>query len=138
MTQAPALRKQYSAKLLDSRDECEEISILYDMWSDYLRTSVETLVAEQFEEHVFLGSNELWFQGSLFNLGGVRRFYHHQSRLLQGGFSALFGPKLQEVYLKASFTLANAAAGSSSGRLPDVLGIIARAKSSPDAISTSS
>jgi sulfite reductase alpha subunit-like flavoprotein/predicted heme/steroid binding protein len=112
----------------------EEISMLYDLWSDYLRTSVETLVAQAFEVHEFMGSSNLWFQGSLFNMGGVRRFYHHQSRLLQSGFSALFGAKLQELYLKLSFTLANS---GTSSRLPDVLGIIARAKSSPDAMSTS-
>jgi len=117
--------------------KCEEISMLYDLWSGYLRTSVETLVAEQFEVHEFMGSSNLWFQGSLFNMGGVRRFYHHESRLLQNGFSALFGAKLQELYLKLSFTLANAAASSRSNRLPGVLGIVARAKSSPDAMITS-
>jgi sulfite reductase alpha subunit-like flavoprotein/cytochrome b involved in lipid metabolism len=115
----------------------EEISMLYDLWSDYLRASVETLVSQAFEVHEFMESSSLWFQGSLFNMGGVRRFYHHQSRLLQSGFSALFGPKLQELYLKLSFTLANTSTNSSPSRLPDVLGIIARSKGSPDAIKTS-
>ncbi|KAF4632905.1 hypothetical protein G7Y89_g5214 [Cudoniella acicularis] len=115
---------------------CEEISMLYDLWSDYLRTSVETLVAHQFEVHEFMGSSKLWFQGSLFNMGGIRRFYHHQPRLLQNGFSALFGAKLQELFLKLSFTLANAVTNSSSSQLPDILGIIARAKGSQDAMTT--
>ncbi|KFY17160.1 hypothetical protein V492_00838 [Pseudogymnoascus sp. VKM F-4246] len=115
--------------------KCEEISMLYDLWSDYLRTSVETLVGDQFETRDFMDSTNIWFQGSLFNMSGVRSFYQHQSRLLQNGFSALFGAKLQELYLKLSFTLANS--GASSGQLPDVLGIIGRAKSSPDAMATS-
>ncbi|KAL3420190.1 sulfite reductase flavoprotein alpha-component [Phlyctema vagabunda] len=134
------LNKYFIGHLTPKPDyhQCEEISMLYDLWSDYLRTSVETLVSEQFEVHEFMGSSNLWFQGSLFNMGGVRRFYHHQSRLLQNGFSALFGAKLQELYLKLSFTLANATIGPDSSRLPDVLGIIARAKSSADAMTTSS
>jgi predicted heme/steroid binding protein len=115
--------------------KCEEISMLYDLWSDYLRTSVETLVGDQFETRDFMDSTNIWFQGSLFNMNGVRSFYQHQSRLLQNGFSALFGAKLQELYLKLSFTLANS--GASSGQLPDVLGVIGRAKSSPDAMVTS-
>lgn len=111
-----------------------EVGMLYDLWSAYLKTSVETLVSQAFEATEFMESSHLWFQGSLFNMGGVRRYYHHQSRLLQGGFSALFGGKLQEMYLKLSFTLANASVGSSAGRIPDVLGTIARAKGSSDAI----
>lgn len=67
-------------------------------------------------------------------MGGVRRFYHYQSRLLQGGFSSLFGPKLQEIYLKISFTLANASTSHNSSQLPDVLGTVARAKGSKDAV----
>ena len=83
-------------------------------------------------------SSNLWFQGNLFNMGGVRRFYHHQSRLLQGGFSALFGGKIQELYLKLSFSMANLVPSSSPSRIPDVLGIIVRAKGSQDAMKTSS
>lgn len=133
------LNKYFIGHLTPKPDyhSCEEISMLYDLWSDYLRTSVETLVAHQFEVVEFMASSNLWFQGNLFNMGGVRRFYHHQSRLLQNGFSALFGAKLQELYLKLSFTLVNTTANSNSSRLPDVLGIIARAKSSPDAMTTS-
>ncbi|KAH8660905.1 sulfite reductase flavoprotein alpha-component [Tricladium varicosporioides] len=132
------LNKYFIGHLTPKPDyhHCEEISMLYDLWADYLRTSVETLVAHQFEVHEFMESSKLWFQGSLFNMGGVRRFYHHQSRLLQNGFSALFGAKLQELFLKLSFTLANATSGANSSRLPDVLGIIARAKGSQDAMTT--
>jgi sulfite reductase alpha subunit-like flavoprotein/cytochrome b involved in lipid metabolism len=134
------LNKYFIGHLTPKPDyhKCEEISMLYDIWADYLKTSVETLVAHQFEVQEFMGSSNLWFQGNLFNMGGVRRFYHHQSRLLQNGFSALFGAKVQELYLKLSFALANAAAGTDPSRLPDVLGIIARAKSSRDAMTTSS
>ncbi|KAH9213060.1 hypothetical protein DL95DRAFT_367474 [Leptodontidium sp. 2 PMI_412] len=133
------LNKYFIGHLTPKPDfsHCEEINMLYDLWADYLRTSVETFIAQQFEVHEFMDSAKLWFQGNLFNMGGVRRFYHHQSRLLQGGFSALFGAKLQELYLKLSFTMANATSNSSPGRIPDVLGIIARAKSSTDAMTTS-
>jgi sulfite reductase alpha subunit-like flavoprotein/predicted heme/steroid binding protein len=115
----------------------EELSGLYDLWSDYLRTTVETLVAQQFEMDDIMGSSKLWFQGSLINMLGVRIFYQFQSRLLQTGFSALFGPKFQELVLKLSFTIANAASVGSDTKLPDILGIIARAKTSQDAVNTS-
>lgn len=133
------LNKYFIGHLTPKADyhQCQEINMLYDLWAEYLKTSVETLVSQAFEVHEFMESSHLWFQGNLFNMGGVRRFYHHQSRLLQGGFSALFGVKLQELYLKLSFTLANAAAGSSASRIPDILGIVARAESSPDAMATS-
>ncbi|KDN70089.1 putative sulfite reductase flavoprotein alpha-component [Colletotrichum sublineola] len=118
--------------------DCEEqLSGLYDMWSAYVRTTVETLVAQQFEMDDILGSSKLWFQGSLINMLGVRTFYQYQSRLLQGGFSALFGPKFQELVLKLSFTMANMAPVGPDARLPDILGIIARAKTSADAVATS-
>ena len=61
----------------------------------------------------------------------------YQSRLLKGGFSALFGPALQELVLKLSFSLADVAVSGTDTRLPDVLGIIARAKTSQDAIAIS-
>lgn len=117
---------------------CEELGILYDLWADYLRTTVETLVAQQFEMDEILGSNKLWFQGNMINIIGVRTFYQYQSRLLQGGFSALFGPKFQELVLKLSFAIANAntTTDGSDTRLPDILGIVARAKTSTDAVAT--
>lgn len=114
----------------------EELSSLYDMWADYLRTTVETLVAQQFEMDDLLGSSKLWFQGSLINMLGVRIFYQYQSRLLQNGFSALFGPKFQELVLKLSFALANNSGGTDT-KLPDILGTIARAKTSHSAVATS-
>ncbi|OLN87602.1 Sulfite reductase [NADPH] flavoprotein alpha-component [Colletotrichum chlorophyti] len=117
--------------------DSEELSSLYDMWSAYLRTTVETLVAQQFEMDDILGSSKLWFQGSLINMLGVRIFYQYQSRLLQGGFSALFGPKFQELVLKLSFTMAKAVPVGSDAKFPDVLGAIARAKTSADAVTTS-
>ena len=128
----------------------DELSNLYDIWASYLRTTVETLVAHQFEmydimgsnmdtadKHHVSGTNNMWSRESLVNIIGVRTFYDYQSRLLQGGFSALFGPKLQELVLKLSFALADAAASGTETRLPDVLGTIARAKTSRDAMTTS-
>ncbi|KAF2790559.1 hypothetical protein K505DRAFT_377429, partial [Melanomma pulvis-pyrius CBS 109.77] len=115
----------------------EDLSMLYDLWAQYLRVAVETVVASHFEVGMIMESSNVWFQGDLLNMGGVRRFYHYQSRLLQGGFSALFGAKLQELYLKISFTLANASSSTGPTRLPDVLGIIARAKGSNDALTAS-
>lgn len=113
----------------------EDLSMLYDLWSAYLRIATEQIVASNFEVGMITESSLVWFQGDLFNMGGVRRFYHYQSRLLQGGFSALFSAKLQELYLKISFILATNS--SASIKLSDVLGIVARAKSSADAITAS-
>lgn len=86
-----------------------------------------------------ISENSWWFQNSLkgidmLNTKAVRSFYQYQSRLLQGHFSAMFGPMFQELVLKLSFTLANSSVEGSSTKLPDVLGVIARAKTSEDAI----
>ncbi|KAF1959206.1 hypothetical protein CC80DRAFT_467607 [Byssothecium circinans] len=108
-----------------------EISLLYDMWNLYLRTSVESLTTLYFEANNILEDSKVWFSGGLFNIGGVRKFYQFQSRLMQNGFSTLFGAKLQEIYLKLSFAMANALAPTV--RLPDIIGMITRAHSSPDA-----
>jgi cytochrome b involved in lipid metabolism len=68
-----------------------EISNLYDMWSQYLRLSVENLTTLYFEANNILEDSKIWFSGGLFNIGGVRKFYQFQSRLMQNGFSTLFG-----------------------------------------------
>lgn len=120
----------------------QELSGLYDLWADYLRTTVETLVSQQFEMDDLMGSSKLWYQGSMINMLGVRIFYQYQSRLLQSGFSGLFGAKFQELVLKLSFAMVNAASLSGSDlssetKLPDILGIVARAKSCADATATS-
>ncbi|KAI1658982.1 hypothetical protein F4813DRAFT_395444 [Daldinia decipiens] len=129
----------------------EEISALYDLWAGYLRTTVETLVAHQIEMYEIQGaslksssaydpsgSSNIWLREDLPNIIAIRTFYGYQSRLLQGGFTALFGAKLQELVLKLSFSLANAnanAGGSGANiQLPDVLGAVARANTSSDAI----
>ncbi|KAF2682379.1 hypothetical protein K458DRAFT_405660 [Lentithecium fluviatile CBS 122367] len=106
-----------------------EISNLYDMWCRYLRLSIENLTTLYFEANNILEDSKIWFSGGLFNIGGVRKFYQFQSRLMQNGFSTLFGAKLQEIYLKLSFTMANAVAPNV--RLPDIIGSITRAQSSP-------
>ncbi|TQN65243.1 NADPH oxidoreductase A, partial [Colletotrichum shisoi] len=124
----------------------EEMSTLHDLWSAYLRSTVETLVAHQFEmygimgasletssSHDPAGSNNIWLRESLPNIIAVRTFYSYQSRLLQGGFAALFGPKLQELVLKLSFGVASANGPAADTKLPDVLGTVARAKTSGDA-----
>ncbi|KAK4150833.1 sulfite reductase [NADPH] flavoprotein alpha-component [Chaetomidium leptoderma] len=128
-----------------------DLAGLYDLWAAYLRTTVETLVAHRFEMYEIMGASDdgtsdtflrgsenIWSREHLVNIGqGVRIFYDYQSRLLQGGFSALFGAKLQELVLKLSFSLADSAATGPDMRLPDVLGIIARAKTSQHAVATS-
>lgn len=121
----------------------DDLDMLYELWSSYLRTSVETLVAHQMEMNAMITNQTLdpskwWYQGpGLLNIKGVRSFYQYQSRLLQTGFSALFGSKFQELILKLSFSLANASSAGPSTSLPDVLGVVARAKTSGSAIKTS-
>ncbi|KAK5658019.1 hypothetical protein OQA88_2573 [Cercophora sp. LCS_1] len=147
------LTKYFIGQLTPKPDfhQCPELGDLYDLWAAYLRTTVETLVAHQFEMYEIMGASDdgtsdkylrgsenVWSREHLINIGlGVRMFYDYQSRLLQGGFAALFGPKLQELVLKLSFTLADASSAGTRMRLPDVLGIIARAKTSSDAVKTS-
>lgn len=125
----------------------EDISVLHDLWAAYLRTTVETLVAHQFDMNELQGANidtassydnrgtsNIWRQEGLTSILAIRTFYGYQSRLLQGGFAALFGPKLQELVLKLSFTLASGSAGpGADAKLPDVLGTITRAKTSQEA-----
>ncbi|KAL2116173.1 hypothetical protein VTJ04DRAFT_10428 [Mycothermus thermophilus] len=142
---ASLLTKYYVGPLTPKPDfhGFPELSSMYDLWAAYLRSTVETLVAHRFEMYELLGEStkvELngenpWVRDNLVNIRGVRMFYDYQSRLLQNGFTALFGPKLQELVLKLSFCLADAAAGSEA-RLPDVLGIVARAQMSQDAVTT--
>lgn len=116
----------------------QHLNDLYSAWSQYLRSVVETLVAHSFEMSQMADSNPAWWwQGpGLLNHKSVRSFYKYQSRLLQTGFSALFGPKFQELVLKLSFTLANTAATGAATKLPDVLGLIKRAETSESARKT--
>lgn len=104
-----------------------EISQLYDMWYQYLRTSIESLTTLSFETSNILEDSKIWFSGGMLNIGGVRKFYQFQSRLMQNGFSTLFGAKLQEIYLKISYSLASAI--TPDVRLPDIIGTITRAQS---------
>lgn len=129
-----------------SSSSSSEVSALHDLWSAYLRSTVETLVAHQFEMYEIMGassdtssahnpagSNNIWMRESLPNIIAIRTFYAYQSRLLQGGFAALFGAKLQELVLKLSFALASTRDASADTWLPDVLGTVTRAKTSADA-----
>lgn len=127
----------------------DDLDSLYDLWSTYLRTATETLVAHQLEMNAMIGAkmdeysmdpSMWWYQGpGMISIKGIRSFYQYQSRLLQTGFSALFGPKFQELVLKLSFSLASNAASNGAGAssFPDVLGVIARAKTSESAVKTS-
>jgi hypothetical protein len=105
-----------------------EISSLYDLWYQYLRNCVESLTTLYFEVNNIMSDTKTWFQGDLFNMGGVRKFYQFQSRLMQNGFSTLFGAKLQELHLKLTYAMVNSA--SPDKRVPDVIGIITRAQAS--------
>lgn len=131
----------------DFQRDNDEIAPLYASWAAYLRSTVETLVAHQFEMYEIMGassnsssmhdpagSNNIWLQENLPSTLAVRTFYAYQSRLLQGGFAALFGPKLQEIVLKLSFSLANSSHPSAQIQVPDILGAIARAKTGIDAV----
>ncbi|OAL18779.1 hypothetical protein AYO20_11699 [Fonsecaea nubica] len=105
-----------------------EISGIYDLWYQYLRSCVEALTTLHFEVDYIQQDARTWFQGDLFNMGGVRKFYQFQSRLMQNGFSTLFGAKLQELHLKLTFALVNS--GTPETRVPDVIGVITRAQAS--------
>ena len=125
----------------------DDLSMLYDLWAGYLRTTVETLVAHQIEMHELQGASldssslydragiqNIWLRENLPNTIAIRTFYEYQSRLLQGGFAALFGGKMQELVLKLSFALANASGPGANIQFPDILGAVARAKTSSDAV----
>lgn len=61
------------------------------MWYQYLKVTVESLTTLYFETTNIMEDSKIWFSGGLFNIGGVRKFYQFQSRLMQNGFTALFG-----------------------------------------------
>ena len=78
-----------------------EISHLYDMWHQYLRNCVESLTTLSFEANNILEDSKVWFSSSgLLNIGGVRKFYQFQSRLMQNGFSTLFGVRIMRNHQK--------------------------------------
>lgn len=96
-----SLLSKYFIGHLGTKPHCgsTEISQLYDLWYQYLRTSVESLTTLYFETSNILEDSKIWFSGGLFNIGGVRKFYQFQSRLMQNGFSALFGVSYRRVNL---------------------------------------
>ncbi|KAJ9414201.1 hypothetical protein QL093DRAFT_2467257 [Fusarium oxysporum] len=129
----------------DYRDS--DVSTLHDLWACYLRVTVETLVAHQFEMNDIMGESidspsaydpngisNIWLREGLPNTIAIRTFYDYQNRLLQGGFAALFGSKLEELVLRLSFNFANSGGPGVASKLPDILGTIARAKSGSDAV----
>ncbi|KAF8712312.1 Indoleamine 2,3-dioxygenase, partial [Rhizoctonia solani] len=111
--------------------QLSDINALRSEWVEYLSTCVEGLTTMSFETHSILQDSRIWFQGGLLNIGGVRKFYQFQSRLIQNGFPNLFGTKIHELYFKLTFVLAS---GSDEGNLPDLMGAITRAHSSPASI----
>jgi len=68
-----------------------DLSILYDSWSQYLRTSVELLTTLGLEVQDLLENSSLWIKGGMLDSGGIRKFYQFQSRLMKSGLSVLFG-----------------------------------------------
>ncbi|KAG8718026.1 hypothetical protein FRC08_006115 [Ceratobasidium sp. 394] len=105
-----------------------DLTELRASWVGYLRTCVEGLTTMSFETQSILQDSRIWFQGGLLNIGGVRKFYQFQSRLIQNGFPNLFGTKIHEIYFQLTFALASS---MDNGALPDLMGSITRAHSSP-------
>ena len=68
-----------------------ELSVLYDSWAQYLRTSVELLTTLGLEVHDLLENSSLWIKGGMLDSGGIRKFYQFQSRLMKSGTSVMFG-----------------------------------------------
>ncbi|KAI9009567.1 hypothetical protein BC832DRAFT_538662 [Gaertneriomyces semiglobifer] len=110
------------------------ISDLYDTWYDYLRTCVENLTTLSFEVSALMDDERVWSAGGLINITGVRKFYQFQSRLLQNGFPTLFGSRLNELHLKLTFALLQSHA--TNQMVPDIVGNVSRALSSPPAVRT--
>lgn len=68
-----------------------ELTELYDMWSQYLRVSVELLTTLDLEVQDLLENSCLWISGGMIDARGIRKFYQFQSRLMKSGLSVLFG-----------------------------------------------
>ncbi|KFY97185.1 hypothetical protein V498_02205 [Pseudogymnoascus sp. VKM F-4517 (FW-2822)] len=113
--------------------ESSDIANMYDMWSQYLRVSVELLTTLGLEVQDLLENSTLWVSSGMLDAGGIRKFYQFQSRLLKSGISVLFGAKLQEMYLYISYFIVNN--GTSAVQIPDVLGTVERAQMSSAAAS---
>ncbi|KAI9765701.1 MAG: hypothetical protein M1839_005396 [Geoglossum umbratile] len=110
----------------------ERLDACYADWSRYLSLCVESLTTLSLEVQSILSDSDVWSQGDLLNMGGIRKFYQFQSRFLQNGFGTLFGPRLQELCLKLSFTVSTS--GSLDESIPDVMGMTSRAKTSKAAV----
>jgi cytochrome b involved in lipid metabolism len=122
-----SLLSKYFIGHLGMKPQCgnAETSQLYDMWNQYLRVSIENLTTLSFETTSILEDFKIWLTGGQINIGGIIKFYQFQSRLMQNDFPTLFGARFQEIYLKISYSLANAV--MPDVRLPDVVGTITRA-----------
>ncbi|PGH21294.1 hypothetical protein AJ80_03344 [Polytolypa hystricis UAMH7299] len=134
-----SLLSKYFIGHLSSKPEVRssEISELYDIWYQYLQTCVESLTTLSLEVEHIMADAKVWLSGGLLNMGGVRKFYQFQSRLMQNGFASLFGASItlfypDEIYLKLSFAVVNSS--STMTKLPDVMGSMNRARSSPAAL----
>jgi len=81
-----------------------DLSILYDSWSQYLRTSVELLTTLGLEVQDLLENSSLWIKGGMLDSGGIRKFYQFQSRLMKSGLSVLFGVRTSYLRGKQKLT----------------------------------
>ena len=81
-----------------------DLSILYDSWSQYLRTSVELLTTLGLEVQDLLENSSLWIKGGMLDSGGIRKFYQFQSRLMKSGLSVLFGVRISHLRGKQKLT----------------------------------
>ncbi|CCA74881.1 related to nitric-oxide synthase, salivary gland [Serendipita indica DSM 11827] len=109
-----------------------ELNDLYDGWVDYLRTTVESLTTLSFEVDTLKKDSKLWFSDGLLSTHAIRKLYQLQSRFLTlTGFPVLFGTKLQELTLTLSFYVAD---HDQESLLPDIVGTITQAGSSPAAV----
>ncbi|KAG8776015.1 hypothetical protein FRC16_004643, partial [Serendipita sp. 398] len=90
------------------------------------------LTTLSFEVDTLKKDSKLWFSDGLLSTHAIRKLYQLQSRFLtRTGFPILFGTKLQELFLSLSFFIADSDRDS---LLPDVVGIITQAASSPAAV----
>ncbi|KAG8823264.1 hypothetical protein FRC17_009376 [Serendipita sp. 399] len=109
-----------------------ELNELYTSWVGYLRTTVESLTTLSFEVNTLKTDSKLWFSDGILPTHAIRKLYQLQSRSLTlTGFLILFGTKLQELFLSLSFFIADSDRDS---LLPDVIGIVMQAASSPAAV----
>ncbi|ETN45797.1 uncharacterized protein HMPREF1541_09630 [Cyphellophora europaea CBS 101466] len=101
---------------------------LQDLWTNHLRIVVETLTALAFETTSLLKECTEWFKVAA-GRDALRDFLRAQARVFHTGVSSIFGVQLQELHVRTAFAHINKT--RPDVRIPDVMGVIARARSSP-------